>query len=104
MSRRRTPMLAKTEAIAMNRQVWVCGFVLLAAMLLQAQSTTSVASESAVNATANRSEHFVELLRRAEAGDAHAQFSVGNAYQTGTGAPKDERKRRGGACKRLNRD
>ena len=63
----------------MNTQSRVCGFVVLAAMLLNAQDVPAVPSENLENAVANRSLPFVDLLRDAEAGNASAQYSVANA-------------------------
>jgi len=83
-------VLAETEAVAMKRQFWVLGFVLLAAMLLNAQDVSSVSPRNMGNAIANRSVPFVELLRQAEAGDKYAQYIVANAYATGSGVPKND--------------
>ena len=83
-------VLAGTEAVAMNTQLWVCGYVLLAAMLLNAQDVPAVPSENLENAVANRSVPFVDLLREAEAGNVSAQFSVANAYSIGSVVPKND--------------
>ena len=83
-------MLAGTEAVAMNTQLWVCGYVLLAATLLNAQEVPAVRSENLENAVANRSLPFVDLLREAEAGNASAQYSVANAYGIGNVVPKND--------------
>ena len=61
-------MLAEAEGVAMNRQLCFCGFVLLAAMLLNGQDVPPMPSENLGNAVANRSVPFVDLLREAEAG------------------------------------
>src|SRR6266576_991719 len=82
--------VTEMEDVLMNKQSWVCGVVFLAGILLNAQDVSQVPPENLKVVVAKRSEQFVELLRRAEAGDEHAQYSVANAYSTGTGVPKDD--------------
>ena len=74
----------------MNKQLWICAVALLAGSLLSAQDVPQIHHEDPKVAVANLSEEFVELLRRAEAGDEHAQYSVANAYSAGTGVLKDD--------------
>jgi TPR repeat protein len=73
----------------MNKQFWFCGVFLLAVLTLKAQDAPPVSSENPGDAVANRSVPFAELLRKAEAGDNYAQYSVGNAYDTGSSVPRN---------------
>ena len=64
----------------MNKEFWIYGFVFLAAMSLNAQGIQPVSSENVGGGVPSGSVPFVEILRQAEAGDTHAQFSVADAY------------------------
>jgi len=73
-------VLTKTEGVAMNRHSWAWGFVLLAAISANAQRIREISSENL---------RFVELLRRAEAGDKYAQHKLGIKYLAGTGTERN---------------
>src|SRR5436190_23155403 len=77
--------MAEMEAVAMNRQFWICGFVLFGGMLLNAQDVSPVTRENLEGALGNRSVLLVELVRQAEAGDNYAQYCGPNTYITGRG-------------------
>ncbi|MGC2060015.1 MAG: hypothetical protein WA653_17240, partial [Candidatus Sulfotelmatobacter sp.] len=64
----------------MNKESWVCGFVFLAAMFVNAQDAHPVSSTNVESRAPRESAPFVDLLRQAEAGDTHAQYSVADAY------------------------
>jgi TPR repeat protein len=73
----------------MNRRYWVCGFVLLGAISVNAQDVSTVSFDSSENVVVNRSVPFAELLRQAEAGDKSAQFSVAITYASDSGVLKN---------------
>src|SRR4029077_7299242 len=80
----------ETEAVPMNKQCWICGVAFLAGSLLNAQDVSQAPPEDPKAVVANRSEQFVELLRRAKAGEGHAQDSVASAYSVAPGGPRDD--------------
>src|SRR5437667_1697745 len=82
--------MAEMEAVAMNRQFWICGFVRFGGMLLNAQDVSPVTRENLEGALGNRSVLLVELVRQAEAGDNYAQYCGPNTYITGRGVLKND--------------
>src|SRR5438132_750162 len=82
--------MAEMEAVAMNRQFWICGFVLFGGMLLNAQDVSPVTRENLEGALGNRSVLLVELVRQAEAGDNYAQYCGPTTYITGRGVLKND--------------
>src|SRR5437867_11284427 len=82
--------MAEMEAVAMNRQFWICGFVLFGGMLLNAQDVSPVTRENLEGALGNRSLLLVELARQAEAGDNYAQYCGPNPYITGRAEHKND--------------
>ena len=96
--------VVETEAIPMNKHLRICGFVLLAGILLNAQDVFPVPTDNSKDVLARGSEQFVELLRRDEAGDEYAQFDVANAYGSGAGIPKDDAEAYGRGYQRRGKD